>query len=168
LLFARDRLSMHPPDKVHPHERPIEIGDARAVVLGMGRIGKATYRELTDAYGVPVLGVENNSSRAAALQEQGFNVVDADATDADFWDRLQLTGSVEIAVLAMPFHGTNLDAFHRLRAASFDGVVAAVAQYEDQMQEMRKAGVDVAVHLYEGVGVALAERAAGAAEDRDF
>ncbi|PID53052.1 MAG: potassium transporter Kef [Micrococcales bacterium] len=167
LNSARERMSPHPPDKVHPHERPIEVGDARAVVLGMGPVGRAAYRELRDGYGIPVLGVESDAARVQSLKQQLFHVVDADATDTDFWDRLQLTGRIEIAVLAMPLHATNLEVLRKLRDSDFNGVVATVVQYEDQQSEMHELGVDAAVQVYQGVGVTLAERAAEAVSERN-
>lgn len=45
------KLPVRPPHKIHPGDRPIELGDAHAVVLGMGRVGQACYRELTEVLG---------------------------------------------------------------------------------------------------------------------
>ena len=41
------RLPTRPPHKIHPGDRPIELGDAHALVLGVGRLGIACYTELT-------------------------------------------------------------------------------------------------------------------------
>ena len=101
-----DRLAARLPERVerlHPDDRPIDIGHAQALVLGMGRVGRSTYEQLTEVYGLSVIGVEHDTARATALREAGFDVVLADATDADFWLRVNRGGDVRIAVLAMPF-----------------------------------------------------------------
>ncbi|MGO0576723.1 NAD(P)-binding protein [Ornithinimicrobium panacihumi] len=156
----------HSPERVHPHERPISFGEATAVVMGMGRIGRAVAEELTQEYGLRVLGVENLPTRVAELREQGMEIVEADAADADFWHRLESTGQVEIVVLAMPFHGANRIALQQLVASDYSGVLAAVAQYDDEAEDLRRTGADVVINLYDGAGASIAERAAEAASDR--
>ncbi|MCG2803417.1 MAG: cation:proton antiporter, partial [Cellulomonas sp.] len=52
LLPARDS------DRLHPDDRLVDIGDADALVLGLGRVGAATYARLRDEYGLSVVGVE--------------------------------------------------------------------------------------------------------------
>jgi threonine dehydrogenase-like Zn-dependent dehydrogenase len=146
--------------RLHPHDRPIDVGHAQAVVMGMGRVGSAAYRQLTQAHGLQVLGVEHDAHRVARLRNEGLDVVEADATDADFWERITRAGEVRIAILAMPFHGSNLEALDRLIDSGFEGTVAAVAQYDDEMQEIRARGVQATFQLYSGAGVALADSAA--------
>ena len=84
----------------------------------------------------------------------------ADATDLEFWMRVQRAGHVEVAVLAMPFHNANLIALTRLQAAGFSGKVAAVARYDDDVAELRRHGADAVFHLYGSAGFALADHAA--------
>lgn len=166
LAIARRVLPRWPEDKVHVHERPIDLDGATAVVLGMGRIGRSAYEELRDQFGYGVVGVESSAERVESLSANGYLVEEADATDPDFWDRLKMSEHVNIAVLAMPFHGTNLEALRRLHQSGFDGVVAAVAQYDDQVREIREQGADVVIQLYDGVGLALAESAVDMARPR--
>ncbi|WP_298890274.1 cation:proton antiporter family protein [uncultured Serinicoccus sp.] len=162
LRWARQVMPMHPPTDVHPHELPISFGDARAVVMGMGRIGRSAYAELSEVYGLAVLGVENLPNRVARLREKGLTVVEADAADGDFWSRLESTRQVDIVVLAMPFHGANRVALEQLTASDYDGVIAVVAQYDDEVGDLEARGADVVVNLYEGAGATIAERAAEA------
>lgn len=163
---ARRLMPMHPPEDVHPHERPISFGTARAVVMGMGRIGRTAYRDLSQTYGLEVLGVENLQTRLAELRSLGMDIVEADAADGDFWHRLESTHQVEIVVLAMPFHGANRIALEQLSASGYTGVVAVVAQYDDEADEYRRLGADAVITLYEGAGESVAERAADAAAER--
>ena len=166
LALVRRVMRPRPPEQLLPQERPISFGDARAVVMGMGQIGRAAYEYLSDDCGMPVVGVENYPLRADDLEQRGFTVIQADATDNDFWLRLERASRVEIVVLAMPFHGANAIALQELRAIGYEGVVATVVQYRDEVEPMREAGADVVVHLFEGAGLTLAERALEAAAER--
>lgn len=162
-------LPRQDPARMHPEDRPIELGDARAVILGMGRVGEGAYRRLTDRYGLPVLGVENDLDKAAALRSEGMHVVDGDADDSDFWDKLILSPKVRLVLLAMPHHAGNINALRELQHREFPGRIAAVVQHRDQIQPMRDAGADAVFHLYETAGPALADQAAAVAglEDPD-
>ncbi len=158
-----ERLPAQDPDRLNAHDRPIDVGGAEAVVLGMGRVGKAAYRQLESAYGLEVVGVEHNDQRIEGLRDRGYEVIEGDATDEDFWERVSHVGRVAVVVMAMPFHGSNMAALEQLKRNGFEGVVAAVAYYDDEMREIERAGVDAALHLYSGSGTALADRAALAA-----
>jgi len=154
LLPARDS------DRLHPDDRLVDVGDADALVLGLGRVGAATYARLRDEYGLSVVGVEHDQTRVFALEDEGYEVVRADATDLEFWNRVQRAGRVKMAVLAMPFHNANLIALARLQAAGFTGKVAAVARYDDDVAELERHGADAVFHLYGSAGFALADHAA--------
>lgn len=154
LLPARDS------DRLHPDDRLVDVGDADALVLGLGRVGAATYARLRDEYGLSVVGVEHDQTRVLALEDEGYDVVRADATDLEFWNRVQRAGRVKMAVLAMPFHNANLIALARLQAAGFTGKVAAVARYDDDVAELQRHGADAVFHLYGSAGFALADHAA--------
>lgn len=165
--FAQ-RLPARPPDKIHPDDRPIDIRDANAVVLGMGRVGRATCAQLEQEHGYRVLGVEHDPARVEAMRQLGFNVVEGDATDYDFWARVVRNGLVEIIVLAMPSQRANVEALQELRRIGYrHGTVAAVALYREDVEELEALGLDVVVHLYAGAGEALADRAVEALTSAD-
>lgn len=65
------RLGPRPLAHLHPDERPIDLGDARAIVLGMGRVGRRAYDRLSDDYGLRVLGVEHDATLVAQLRASG-------------------------------------------------------------------------------------------------
>lgn len=155
-------LPHHSTYQLHPDDRLVDVGHSDALVLGLGRIGAATYTQLRDGYGLSVVGVEHDQTRVGELQAQGFEVLRADATDVEFWARVERAGQVQVVVLAMPFHNANLIALARLQAAGFTGKVAAVARYDDDVTELRKHGADAVFHLYGSAGTALADHAAEA------
>lgn len=154
-LPAQDELSLH------PEERPGDAGDAEVVVIGMGRVGFAAYQRLTDHYRLRVVGVDYDGPRIERLAAEGLRVIEGDATDLYFWNQLRRSGSVRIAVLAMPRHGANVTALECLRESGFSGKVAAVARYDDEVQWARDHGVGIAFNVYAGAGLELADQVAG-------
>jgi predicted Kef-type K+ transport protein len=147
------------PATLHPEDRYVDLGHAQAVVLGMGRVGSAAYRRLVDGYGLTVVGVESNRDRVEALRRAGINALEADASDREFWVRVAHTTGIQVAILAMPFHGTNRVALTQLHASGFRGRVVAVAQYDDDARTLREDGVDDVLQIYDGAGAEMADRA---------
>ncbi len=158
-------LPTHRPERVHPQDRPIEVGQAHVVVLGMGRVGLAAYQRLVDHHRLDALGIEHDAVRVEQLRAVGVAVVEADATDADFWDRVVLAGSVSTVLLAMPDQNANRLALDQLRAGGFSGEVTAVAQFDDEARELRELGGGSALQLYDGAGAALADLAIDGDDD---
>lgn len=145
--------------KMHPEERPINLGTAQVVVLGMGRIGRTAYDQLVADYGFDVVGVDNSENRVEKLQEEGYKVIEADASDEDFWKRVTADHDVELVVLAMPSHGVNVDAYRYAMAAQSQATFAAVAQYVDEYKELKELGINKIINVYAGAGETLAEHA---------
>jgi glutathione-regulated potassium-efflux system ancillary protein KefC len=158
------RLSRYLPERdatqLHPADRPIELDGARAVVLGMGRVGAGAYDQLARDYDCRVLGIDNNPDKVAELRAEGYDIVEGDADDSDFWDKLVLSDDVRLVLLAMPHHAGNLNALHELRDRDFAGTIAAVVLHADQIDRMRRHGADAVYHVYAEAGSALADSAA--------
>ncbi|MFW0154517.1 cation:proton antiporter [Rothia sp. P6271] len=146
-----------PVHRRHPEERPVELGDVQAVIFGMGKIGRATYDDLVQNYQLPVAGVDTSELRVSALAEQGYNVIEADATDEKFWERVTDNPQVHLVILAMPVHGTNVDAMRHAIEAHSHCAFVAVSQYADEIKELKELGADTVVNLYDGAGSTLAE-----------
>jgi glutathione-regulated potassium-efflux system ancillary protein KefC len=159
VALAERRWPTQDPQRLHPDDRPIDVARADAVVLGMGRVGRATYHQLTTEYGLDVIGIDSGEERAAELCAQGMDVIVGDAMDPDLFRLLTRTDEIDLAVLAMPSHGANHSAIRHLETSGFGGIVVAVAQYDDEADEMRT-HVDAVLGLYDGTGTALADSAA--------
>ncbi len=145
------------PERLHPEERPVDLQRADALVLGMGRLGRAASSRLIEGYGMRVVGVDSDSARAGYLTAEGIPVVEGDATDPLFWARVVDEGTVRLVLLAMPFHGSNLIALDELRRSGFSGSVTAVTRYDEEAAQLTdRAAV---VGLYDAAGAELADRA---------
>ncbi len=137
-------------------DKPIELGHAQIIVLGMGRIGQGAYQQLEEFYGPILLGVENSNKKVTALREQGLNVIEGDATDTDFWQKLTISSQVKLILLAMPHHYGNLYAIQQLKRQSFQGKVAAIVRYQDDITSLQEHGVDAVFNIYDEAGAGFA------------
>ncbi|MGA9714267.1 MAG: cation:proton antiporter [Aeromicrobium sp.] len=162
VALAERRLPQQSREQLHPGERAIDLAHADAVVLGMGRIGQAAYRQLENEYGLRVIGIEAREDRAAQLRSDDFEVIEGDALDPDLWHQLTQTGELDLAILAMPFHGANVAAMRLLEGQDFTGTIAAVAQRDREVDDMHGRAHSV-FGLYSGAGTSLADGAAEAA-----
>jgi voltage-gated potassium channel Kch len=143
-------------------DRPIEIGQVDAVVLGMGRIGSGAYQRLTEAHGLKVLGVDNDPTQLVAHQAAGHHVIEGDAVDSDFWDKLVLPGPLKLVLLAMPSHAGNVFALAQLQHRAFAGRIAAIVEYPEEIELLRGLGADAVFHLRDEAGSAFADDAVAA------
>lgn len=155
----RSRLWQAPTHQLHEDDKPLDLGDAQAVILGMGKIGRGAYERLCHHYGLRVLGMDNNPGTIARLQQQGYNIVEGDAVDSDFWDKLLVSDDVQLVLMAMPHHAGNLFAIEQLRGRHFPGSIAAIVEYPDEEAPMRRKGADAVFNVYDEAGHSLAESA---------
>lgn len=158
--WATTRFPDRDISRLRPEDRPIDVGDADALVLGLGRVGRAAYQRLAEHYGLRPVGIELDPERVRALRQAGLNAVEADATDPDFWERCHHHPGIALVVLAMPSHGSNLAALRRLRDQGFEQTVAAISRDDDDRDQILAAGADTAFQVYDGAGASLADRAA--------
>jgi glutathione-regulated potassium-efflux system ancillary protein KefC len=141
-----------------PEEAEIDPGDANAMVVGMGRIGRGAYDELAHERGLRPVGVDADPDTIERHQQQGRYVVQGSATDADFWHRLHLDdGHMRLVLLAMPRVSENLFAAEHLAKEGFTGTIGAIAKYPDDEQVLRAAGVQLVFNLYAEAGAGFAQ-----------
>lgn len=162
-----ERMPKQNLERIAARDKLVDVGRANAIVLGMGRVGRAAYDRLTNDYQWKVVGVENNHTRFEELTVAGYRVIEGDGTDAEFWQRVQSADCVEMALLAMPQHHSNEYAYDHLKAAGFSGRIAVVVQRDDDADAMRQRGAVDILHLYEGAGIELADQAVRATQEAD-
>lgn len=145
----------------HPERLPgdelIDPGSARAVVFGMGRVGTATYDFLRERWGDVVLGIDRDQAVVDLHRSRGRDVIPGDATDYDFWSRASNQGNVRYALLTFPDHSANLVVARLFREFGFKVHLSSTAKFDDQVSELKAAGVDEVFNLYAEAGTGFAE-----------
>lgn len=148
------RMERYP---LHPEDRPISIGNPRFMIIGMGRIGAGAYDELSAKFGAEILGIEHKRELVDQHTNYGRNVVQGDAADIDFWEKLDSAEGLELVLLAMPHHGGNLFAVEQLRKRGYSGKISAIVQYSDDIPSLKEAGAHSVYNLYEAAGAGFVE-----------
>ena len=156
----REKLCRFETDTRHPDDQPINPSGATIGVLGMGRIGTKAYDFLRKKYGETVIGVDFDNQTVSKHSEAGRRVVYGDPTDPDFWARvIRPETKARLVLLAMPKHQANLAAAQHLVDVGFSGRITAIAQFDDQVEELREVGVHAAFNVYNEAGLGFAEHA---------
>lgn len=141
----------------HPDDLPIDIGEARIAIFGMGRVGLSAYRHLQECFPNRVIGFDRDPDAVDLHCQLGRNVLFADATDSDFWERgSALKEQIDLVVLAMPKHGANVHAAETLKRHDYGGVVAATGKFDDEVRELRELKLDTAFNIYNEAGAGFA------------
>ncbi|MBY5992258.1 cation:proton antiporter family protein [Ferrimonas balearica] len=149
------RLERHP---LHPEDQPIRLGQPRVLIFGMGRIGSGAYDDLIQHYGDSLLGIDHKQEIIERHQNEGRRVVLGDATDTDFWDKLEHSDSVELVILAMPAHQGNLFTAEQLARIDFPGRVAAISRWPEEAEALEALGVTSVYNIYQAAGAGVAEQ----------
>ncbi len=140
-----------------PEDDIVDIGTATVAVYGMGRIGTGAYDTLKQRYGRQVIGIDFDEDRVSSHIKQGRKVIHADASDDDFWLRgMTAPQQINLGLLAMS-HGANLAAAKRISTFPRVGTLAAIAQYEDEIDPLKKAGVDLVLDIYAEAGAGFSD-----------
>ncbi|MBL4815671.1 MAG: cation:proton antiporter [Shewanella sp.] len=148
------QLEKHP---LHPEDRQIPVGNPRFLILGMGRIGSGAYDELAAKFDGEILGIEHKQDLVDYHQDLGRHVVQGDASDTDFWEKLEHAPNLELVLLAMPHHIGNLFAAEQLRRLDYKGKLSAIVQYTEDGESLKESGVHSIYNLYEAAGAGFVD-----------
>lgn len=148
------KLEKHP---LHPEDRQIAVGHPRFLILGMGRIGSGAYDELREQFSGEILGIEHKQELVDLHKSQGRNVVQGDASDTDFWEKLEQVPSLELVLLAMPHHAGNMFAVEQLNKLNYNGKISAIVQYSEDAASLKASGVHSVYNLYEAAGAGFVD-----------
>ncbi len=149
----RERLQFFESRRRIAEEAGIEPGLPTALVLGMGRVGCGTYDSLYQHLGDGVLGIDQNTQTVERHCAKDKNVILGSSTDPEFWERMRMDfDRLRLVMLAMPNEQENLGAARQLRELGYNGYIAAIARYPDEIVRLKAAGVDSVVDLYAGAG----------------
>jgi predicted Kef-type K+ transport protein len=160
-LFERwaNKLRPFETKKRHPDDQPLDPGDAEIIVFGMGRIGTAAYEDMRARYGNIVIGIDFDADVVRQHREAGRNVISGDASDIDFWSRAKAggPGKLQLVLLAMSDHTANIAAVEEISRLGYGVKVAATAQYDDEVGELKAAGAHAAYNIFAEAGFGFAE-----------
>lgn len=148
------KLEKHP---LHPEDRQIAVGNPRFLILGMGRIGSGAYDELREQFEGEILGIEHKQDLVDSHKAKGRNVVQGDAADTDFWEKLERVPALELVLLAMPHHAGNMFAVEQLNKLSYKGKISAIVQYSEDAAALKASGVHSVYNLYEAAGAGFVD-----------
>ncbi len=156
-IFARfgDWLIRFQSDHRLPEEEPVDIGNASILVMGMGRLGTGAYDYLQKTYGNTVIGFDEDAAKVMQHLERGRTVLVGDASDMDLWERLPQQ-QIRKVILALSNHTETVRVTRMLRSFGYTGVIAAVAKFDDHLQELKDMGV-IAFNFYAEAGAGFAE-----------
>lgn len=155
-LRSASWLKEHSDAKINIRDQFIGVGQAQIMVLGMGRIGTGAYDELTERHGDICLGVEIRNDTTEHHQRHARNTIVGDVTDSDFWERIQNLDQIALVLLAIPNNQGNRYALEQLRLRGYQGKVAAIAEYQDQVEQFIELGADAAFDIYREAGSGFA------------
>jgi len=141
----------------HPDDLPIATAGERIAIFGMGRVGLSAYQRLGERFPGQVIGFDRDPAAVEMHRLADRNVMLADATDSDFWERVKVRDNIDLVVFAMPKHTSNIQAARTLKRHDFQGVVTATGKFDDEVKQLRDLGMDTAFNLYSEAGSGFAD-----------
>ena len=130
-------------------------GSAVVLVVGMGRVGMATYNSLCRLVNDRVWGMDADEEKIAELQNKGYRVFYGDGEDAGLWENMNFS-KIRLVLIALPYIQDISNIRKQLQRVGYQGKVAAIARYEDQIERLEEAGIDKIFNFYNEVGVGFA------------
>lgn len=151
-------------DKLKTFESPHRLlGDvyvqplgAEIIVIGLGRVGKGAYLSLNSVIGKKVWGMDADPTRIMRLKKIGYQAIVGDGEDVDLWDNMDLT-QIQLILLALPSIEDICNITEQLQHAHYEGKIASIARYEDQIQPLIDAGSDKVFNFFTEAGAGFAE-----------
>lgn len=140
-----------------PDDTLLNTLGASIAVFGMGRVGTGAYDRMCERHPKTVVGIDFDAEVIKRHQSLGRNVLHGDPSDADFWDKIEKTHSIELVMLALPNLQANLDALEQLKKISFPGRIAVTAGYRDDEKKLLDSGATAVFNIYTEAGTGFAD-----------
>ena len=143
-------------NKVHPDDEPVNLGDAKVVICGMGHIGRAAYHQLSNDFGNKVIGIDYDIDVVKKLCDSNKNVVWGDSTDSNFWQNVQMQ-DVDYVLITMDNHASNLNTAIAIQCCQIKSfAIGAPGHFLDEITELKDEGVSFVYNYYSRVGAEYA------------
>jgi predicted Kef-type K+ transport protein len=140
----------------HRDDSQIDLQMAEILIFGMGPFGTMAYDVTRERQGDKVLAVDHKLENVKKHQQEGRRVLWGDATDYDFWRKIDLK-KIKIIMLALTNHQANLLALQEIQAVGFQGPITASSRFEDQRLELEEAGATAAYNIFSEAGAGYAD-----------
>lgn len=141
---------------IHPDDEPVNLGDARVVICGMGHIGRAAYHQLTTEFGSRVIAIDYDKNVVEKLSEANKNIVWGDSTDSNFWQYVKMP-DVQYILLTMNDYASNLNTAIALSKCKYRIFkIGAPGHHIEEITELKEAGVSFVYNYHSRAGAEFA------------
>jgi glutathione-regulated potassium-efflux system ancillary protein KefC len=138
-------------------DQPVSLSGAKVVIIGMGRVGSGAYDHLKSVCGNALIGIDFDGDIIEQQTRAGRQVIQGDATDPDFFNRVDReNNAIELVLVTMPNHTSNLAVVRQLQLHNFSGHIAATAKYADEVDDFTALGIESAYNIYAEAGSGFA------------
>jgi len=158
-LFTRfhDFLLRFETEKRLCNDQPVSFPDVRVVIIGMGRVGSGAYDHLKSVYSDTLIGIDFDNDIIEQQQHAGRRVIQEDATDPDFFNRIdRKNNAAELVLVTLPNHAANLAVVRQLQQHKYTGHIAVTAKYADEVVDFNELGIESAYNIYAEAGSGFA------------
>jgi len=158
-LFTRfhDFLLRFETEKRLGNDQPVSFPDVRVVIIGMGRVGSGAYDHLKSVYSDTLIGIDFDNDIIEQQQHAGRRVIQEDATDPDFFNRIdRKNNAAELVLVTLPNHAANLAVVRQLQQHKYTGHIAVTAKYADEVEDFNELGIESAYNIYAEAGSGFA------------
>ncbi|MCX2979475.1 hypothetical protein EYC98_01220 [Halieaceae bacterium IMCC14734] len=139
-LYQRWRKSLTKHQSANLRASMTPLNNTRILVLGMGNIGTGAYNAMMERHGSCVVGVDDNDQKLQQHLADGRRVVAADASDPDFWGRID-KANLELVMMALTNHAENKLVGKLLRELGYTGPITAVVRFAEETKELEEQGI---------------------------
>lgn len=151
-VFFKRFSKRHPLDEdVYP-----TLDDTNVLVIGMGRVGKGAFTALARLIGSKVAGMDADREKIHKIQIEGYKAICGDGENIDLWENLDIS-KVKLILLALPSIEDSGHITNQLRQSGYQGKIAAIARYEDEVEMLLNKGVDKVFNFFTEAGLGFAE-----------
>jgi glutathione-regulated potassium-efflux system ancillary protein KefC len=138
-------------------DQPVSLSGAKVVIIGMGRVGSGAYDHLKSVCSNALIGIDFDGDIIEQQTRAGRQVIQGDATDPDFFNRVDReNNAIELVLVTMPNHTSNLAVVRQLQLHNFSGHIAATAKYADEVDDFTALGIESAYNIYAEAGSGFA------------
>jgi glutathione-regulated potassium-efflux system ancillary protein KefC len=142
-----------------PGDELIDTKGAQIAVFGMGRVGAGAYDELSTTQDKGVIGIDFSAPLIEKHLEANRNAIVGNASDPEFWEKIDHNPRFDLILLALPNLEVNLMVISQLREMAYPAKLAAVVHYADDEETLRNLGISAVYNIYTQAGAGFAEKA---------